>query len=82
MSQITAITVPRLEEPADSKANSHTTASLRTASQVTDKGEMNNNGSKGREAWKKIGISHTEAHSDTQVHKHKCREANPDLIHC
>lgn len=24
MSQITAITVPRLEEPADSKANSHT----------------------------------------------------------
>lgn len=43
---------------------------------------MNNNGSKGREVWKKIGISHTEAHSDTQVHKHKCREVNPDLIHC
>lgn len=46
MSQITAITVPRLEEPADSKANSHTTASLRTASQVTDEGKRTTMGAK------------------------------------
>lgn len=77
MSQITAITVPRLEEPADSKANSHTERRPRSQMKGNEQQWEQRQG-----GVEKIGISHTEAHSDTQVHKHKCREAKPDLIHC